>query len=459
MDPIHERDRRSQASLLEQLTGIRSSKRTHYRDFREKARRLDHAITSIATIAAALANTTSGVAAVAGAVARAAAQHFEADAAIVLLDGSVAQHWTAQHAGEAYVVVEQGVVPAPLAAVVRAVQAEQRLVRHAEQPDRDDPAQTVIGVPMLLSDRIIGVIAVAPGLPIDDDELLVLHTVASQAAVAIASAQRYEASERLRVEATELYEATSRQKSELEAKNRELEHTARQLQVARYQEIVNAERNRIARELHDSVAQYLLSIGMNLEWCRAQLDPDDVALAPIYERIGVTKELARSAVGHMRSAIFELSSIDISQMGLLDALHSFAGEFQRLTAIAVRIRRTGAPCALPLEVEHTLYRIAQEALFNAYKHAQEAKICTVTVRFAPDALLLLVCDDGVGITEEQLRALETDRDRAGTAHYGLQNMRTRAQEVGGTCVIRRRRSGGTEVRVYVPIRRRDGVTG
>jgi signal transduction histidine kinase len=259
----------------------------------------------------------------------------------------------------------------------------------------------------------------------------VLQTFANHAAVAIAN--------------TLLYEAAQRQRAELEAKNRELEKAAQWLHAARQNEIVNAERTRIGRDLHDSVAQHLLSIGMNLEWCRAQLaEHDDPA---IYERITTTKELARSAVGRIRETIFELSAIKGREFDLVAALRELAAEMQQTTGLPVVFREQGAPRRLDGMAEDALYHIAQEALFNAYKHAGAAAV-TLTLRFKPEATLLSIVDDGVGIAA-QARRRSTPSAGGG---FGLRNMRARAHEVGAECTVRRRLRGGTEVRVRLGVR-------
>ena len=103
-----------------------------------------------------------------------------------------------------------------------------------------------------------------------------------------------------------------------------------------------------------------------------------------------------------------------------------------------------------MQAEYVLYYIAQEALFNAYKHAQAGSV-TITMRFTTSAVHLVVGDDGIGIDEQHLN-LGTEPVEGTMAHFGLRNMRARAQELGGKLGIVRPRRGGTEVRVTIPIR-------
>jgi signal transduction histidine kinase len=205
-------------------------------------------------------------------------------------------------------------------------------------------------------------------------------------------------------------------------------------------QLLQAERLRIARELHDSVAQQIITIGMHLEWCRAQLPEGD----PLHGRICASKELARDAVAQMRRAIFALSDPPAALPGLGPRLGELAASFARLTGLRVRTRVRGEERALPAEAEHALLRIAQEALFNAHKHAQARQVA-VELAFKPGAVQLLVSDDGVGIGA-------TLGGKSTGSCWGLRTMGARARELGGTCVVAPRRRGGTQVRVSLPAR-------
>lgn len=416
--------------LLERLTGIKSSKRTYYSAYREKERRLDRAIASIADIAAALSRTTDGVPSLMRAVVQVAAQHFAANWAIVVLTTTPPQRWVACRDYANAIVLESALVPAMLDTFICQVLAEQRLVITGKTH-----APEALGAPMFLRDQVIGALAVvpSPGLTLDEREISVLQTLANQAAVAVANAR--------------LYEETYRQKIELEEKNRQLAKARQWLAVARQNEIVNNERNRIARELHDSVAQHLISIGMNLEWCRTQLH----AYPLIYDRICVAKELARNAITRMREAIFELSTIHQGSSGLIAALRELAVEFEKTSRLQVRFRAVHEPQPLSADIEHALYHIAQEALFNVQKHAQACNV-SIELRFKPDTVQLVITDDGIGIPEAILCQRKTIYAEGTTAHFGLRNMRDRAQELGGRIRIRRRRGGGTAVYATIPIR-------
>lgn len=430
--------------LIENLIGIKSSRQTYYSIYREQERRLDRAITSIAEISAALCNTTDGVPALVRAVVRVAAQHFDAQWAVITLTTETVQRWVACRDAEGTVVLEACLVPRLFEQIMCEVLERQQLVLL-----RGDSLPITLGAPMCLRDQVIGVLAVAPapGFPLDEREISVLRTLANHAAVAFENARLYEESERLRTQATALYEEAYRQKTEVEEKNRQLQRARRWLAMARQNEIVNNERNRIARELHDSVAQHLIGIGMHLEWCRAQLREHTV----VYERICIAKELARNAITRMREAIFELSTIHGTQSGLVTMLQELAQNFEKTTHLRIYMQVNSQPLPMPVEFEHAIYHIVQEALFNVYKHAQAQQV-TITLRYKPDTLAITVADDGIGIPKQQLdRSLKASIGQ-GTGHFGLHNMRERALEMGGKLRITRRRRGGTMVCVTVPLR-------
>lgn len=430
--------------LIESLIGIKSSRQTYYSVYREQERRLDRAITAIADISAALCNTTDGVPALVRAVVQVAAQHFDAQWAIITLTTETVQRWVACRDAEGTVVLEACWIPHLFDQIICEVLEQQQLVIL-----HNDGLPITLGAPMCLHDQVIGVLAVAPapGFPLDEREISVLRTLANHAAVAFKNARLYEESERLRAQATALYEEAYRQKTEVEEKNRQLQRARRWLAMARQNEIVNNERTRIARELHDSVAQHLIGIGMHLEWCRAQLSEHAV----VYERICTAKELARNAITRMRAAIFELSTIHGSQSGLATMLRELAQDFEKTTHLHISIQVDAQPLPMPVEFEHAVYHIVQEALFNVYKHAQ-AQHVTITLRYKSDALTIVVADDGVGIPKKQLDQSLHAVTEQGTAHFGLHNMRERALEIGGKLTISRRRRGGTTVCVTVPLR-------
>ncbi|WP_329248084.1 GAF domain-containing sensor histidine kinase [Actinoallomurus sp. NBC_01490] len=251
-----------------------------------------------------------------------------------------------------------------------------------------------IGVPIRDGDDTLGIIFLANkrqpgGFTDDDEERLILF--AAHAAIALTNARLYE-------------------------RNREL--------------TVVEERARLARELHDAVAQKLFSLRLTAAAALAAPDP-----RPELERV---QSLAKEALAELREVIFELRPAELAGDGLAESLRKHVQVLDRVWG-AGRGRRTtvrfeGEEVTLPPETEAVVFRIAQEALYNALRHGDP---CTVTARLEPG--LLEIRDDGVGFDPA-----EASRDG-----LGLASMRERAESVGGVLSISSSGSG-TVVRLEVP---------
>jgi signal transduction histidine kinase len=229
--------------------------------------------------------------------------------------------------------------------------------------------------------------------------------------------------------------------------NDQLRRTREHLARVRQAELVSAERHRIARDLHDSVAQCLVGIGMNLEWCHRHLDPS----SPAYERLVASKELARAGLGWVRSAVEELSGFEQPGTGLGQALRDLAADFRSAGQLLVSVRVTGRQRQLPPAVGHALFQIAQEGLWNAVRHAHATQ-AWIGLAYAEDQIVLSVSDDGSGdpaVVGRYLAGAPPSRGRR-PAKHGLRNIAERAAELGGEARLRRRRGGGLRVSVRVP---------
>jgi nitrate/nitrite-specific signal transduction histidine kinase len=212
-----------------------------------------------------------------------------------------------------------------------------------------------------------------------------------------------------------------------------LEHarlTARSRQLA-----VSDERNRIARDLHDSVTQTLFSISMI-----AQALPSLIERQPekAGERAGRLGELSRGALAEMRMLILELRPQALQEMGLVEALRRHAEGWSSREGISAEVRADGLQRRLPQSHEEALFRVAQEALTNVAKHAQAQK-ATLVVDFEPQTVSLLVEDDGVG--------LPAAVDGGG---LGMTTMRERVEGLHGNFSASRRAEGGTLVTACLP---------
>lgn len=206
---------------------------------------------------------------------------------------------------------------------------------------------------------------------------------------------------------------------------------------ARYSAVL-AERNRISRDIHDTLSQNLAGIALQLDAVHMHL-PD--VQSDLRERLDEACNLTRYSLAEARRAIADLRSDELECPELAAALPEIA---QRLAAaLQTRIEVIGAPRKLNPAMERNLLRIFQEALTNAVKHAH-ARSVDVELKFAPHCLALRIRDDGRGFDPESLNP-------AGSGHYGLIGMRERAERIGGHLTLNSRPGEGTELLVEVPI--------
>jgi signal transduction histidine kinase len=273
----------------------------------------------------------------------------------------------------------------------------------------------------------------------------ILLTLANQAGLALHDAWTFRENERLRERAEAASRAAERHAADLQRRSGQLERARRCLEDARRRQLIGQERNRIARELHDSVAQHLLSIGMMMEWCRTHEPPS----SPIRERLVTSKELAGSALAQIRDVIYELSSAE-HPADLPTALEDLLEELRHTTDLEVALRTRGRPRSLPSATEHALSQIAREALFNVARHA-EASRAWVTVRYGERSVALTVGDDGRGDVKRLQCSLERAAHGGSDYHRGLANIAERARELAARVRFAPRRGGGVRLDVTAPL--------
>jgi signal transduction histidine kinase len=255
-----------------------------------------------------------------------------------------------------------------------------------------------LGMPIVHDGDILGTLFLANkqdpgGFTAEDEELLRL--LAAHAAIALINARLYERS--------------------------------RELSIVE-------ERNRISRELHDAVTQKLFSLRLTAD-AAATLVTRDAARAA--SELDTVRRLAAEATDELRAIVVGLRPADLAGDGLDAALRKQVELLDRVHRPVVTF--TGGPAPrLPAAREEAAYRIAQEALHNALRHAAPALV-TVTVRASNGSVVLEVTDDGRGF------------DPAAPARQsGLASMRDRARAAGGRLIVRSRPGSGTTVRLEVP---------
>ncbi len=199
-----------------------------------------------------------------------------------------------------------------------------------------------------------------------------------------------------------------------------------------------AERNRLARELHDTVAQDLNAVSMQLELARnsarsGQIEPAQGHLASAHTIVRHCLTEARESIWNMRSHILERTDLP-------GALQTVAEQLSAGRGCEIRTRVLGRPRRLAPAIENNLLRIGQEAISNALKHAQPSRI-ELELTFEEPSVRLLVRNDGAPFNPESAATA--------TSHFGLAGMRERVGQMNGTFRIGPDFSGGTRLEVVV----------
>lgn len=260
--------------------------------------------------------------------------------------------------------------------------------------------QSFMAVPMMLKDRPVGLVSLSSGRPdyFTPHHAALTGAIAQQAAVAIENARLYEQAQEVAV----------------------LE-----------------ERQRLARELHDSVSQALFAVALGARTARNLIERDPSSAV---EPLDYVLSQAEAGLTEMRALIFELRPQALDSEGLVAALR------RQIEAMQVRhhidvTAGLGPEPNVPFDVKEAVYRIAQEALHNTVKHARAT---SVDIRLALDAeaLILEVRDDGTGF----------DAGASFPGHLGLRTMRERALRFGGTLKVTSAPGQGTRIRAVVPSR-------
>jgi signal transduction histidine kinase len=197
------------------------------------------------------------------------------------------------------------------------------------------------------------------------------------------------------------------------------------------------ERNRLARELHDSVVQQLFGVVLAAQSAGELLSRGDAAAGGEVERV---QTLARGAMDELRSVVFELRPASLEAEGLAQVLRKHVDVVRRVSGAPIELR-IGAPPALGAAAAGQVFRIAQEALQNALRHAEAERI-EVRLEDGGGRLLLTVADDGRGFDA----SAPVMRGR----RLGLTSMEERATELGGRLTVDARPGEGTTVRLEVP---------
>ena len=263
-------------------------------------------------------------------------------------------------------------------------------------------ARSWIGIPLVVKDRVIGLLSLTHSQPgyYNQQHARLALTIANQVAVAIENARLYE----------QAYDLAALE-----------------------------ERQRIARELHDSVTQLLY--GIRLYSTAASHSIRENNLTQVEQHLAEIKENALQALQEMRLLIFELHPPMLKEAGLVAALQTSLDSVEARTGLQTDLKVDGGITRLPTSIEVELFRIAMEALNNLVKYAR-AKRVTVNLRSTDGRVYMDICDNGVGF---DLSAAKFSNG------LGLRNMEERARRMGANLEITSAPGIGTQVKVDVRI--------
>ena len=269
-----------------------------------------------------------------------------------------------------------------------------------------------MGVPLVAGNEVIGMYSVSKAEAgfFGDEHLQLAQTLAAPAAMAIQNAS--------------LFEQVRAGRTQLQALSRQLV------------EVQESERRTVTRELHDEAGQALSSLMIGLRLLEREAGRRPALLA----RIGELKRVADGVQEGLHRLATNLRPASLDHLGLVAALRQYVEGLNVEGGPAVEFEPAGSDrWRLPDDVETALYRIAQEALTNAIRHARASRISVLLQRRARGAVLV-VSDDGVGFCPEEVAA---------KGRLGLIGMRERAEAVGGWVAIKTGPGEGTTVTVEV----------
>ena len=285
--------------------------------------------------------------------------------------------------------------------VLRALEGDAGFVAGSGRPEDDAAIRyTEVAVPIRTKTRVLGVLDIRgdAGSGLDESDIFTLQTLADQIAVAIENARLYETGQQL---------------------------------------AVSEERNRLARDLHDSVTQELFSMTMMASALPALIERrPDVAR----ERAERLQNLARGALAEMRALLFALRPASLADEGLIAAVTKHAAAFESREGVTVHVEIDGEGRP-PHTVEEAFYRVMQEARNNISKHAKAENVW-ITLVVDDDCTSLQIRDDGEGFDSA------APGDGAG---MGMRTMRERIAEINGDFVLNSTPGLGVTVQVSAPL--------
>jgi signal transduction histidine kinase len=205
-----------------------------------------------------------------------------------------------------------------------------------------------------------------------------------------------------------------------------------------------AERIRIARELHDETGQALTAIGLGLRGVSSNLASDKEKASNNLRQL---EGLVDHSLIELQRLIADLRPSHLDDLGLTAAIRWYASEIEDRTSLKMQVEVSGVERMLPGEVKTALFRVAQEALTNIIKHAN-ANSGKIFIDFQSQGVYLSIADDGVGF--DPARRIASQR-----SSWGLMGMEERTQLLGGIFRLNSNPGRGTEIQVFIPYQEQD----
>lgn len=207
-------------------------------------------------------------------------------------------------------------------------------------------------------------------------------------------------------------------------------------QETRIQEIISQERNRLARELHDSVSQQLFAASMMMSAINeTKQSPEDSVES---KQLKMVEEMIHQSQLEMRALLLHLRPVALKNKSLKEGIEELLIELSQKVMMGINWKLEDFP--LDKGIEDHLFRILQESVSNTLRHSKAGKLDVLLVK-RDNLVILRIVDDGIGF--------EVDNTKAGS--YGMQNMHERAVEVGGTLKVISVKDQGTRLEVKVPV--------
>jgi signal transduction histidine kinase len=193
------------------------------------------------------------------------------------------------------------------------------------------------------------------------------------------------------------------------------------------------ERQRLARDIHDTLAQHFTSIIMHLAAAKHS------NFGTVQTQVQQAEDSAREGLDEIRRIVWDMQPEQIEKASLIEAVEELAARWSAENSVQVKMKVTGIPRSLTSSAETALLRISQEAMHNINKHAQ-AKNVNITFSFMEDIFVMDIADDGLGFDPSKT-----------SDGFGLKTMRDRIEELNGILTIESERGRGTAIAASLPI--------